>query len=51
MSARKGSSFTMYIDEDLKLALNIIALKQKRNMADIIRDLIQNFVDENSDKL
>lgn len=51
MAARKGSPFTLYVDEELKLALNIIAIKKKRNMADIIRELIEKYVKENSDEL
>ena len=38
---------TFDIDEDLKTELQIIALKQKRTVKEILNDLIQEFVNEN----
>ena len=38
---------TFDIDEDLKTELQIIALKQKRTVKEILNDLIQDFVNEN----
>ena len=35
------------IDEDLKTELQIIALKQKKTVKEILTDLIQDFVNEN----
>lgn len=51
MTTRKGSPFSMYIDEDLKLSLKIIALKQKTTIAEILRELIIKYINENKDKL
>lgn len=38
---------TFDIDEDLKTELQIIALKQKKTVKEILTDLIQDFVNEN----
>lgn len=38
---------TFDIDEDLKTELQIIALKQKRTVKEILNELIQDFVNEN----
>ena len=38
---------TFDIDEDLKTELQIIALKQKRTVKEILNDLIHEFVNEN----
>ena len=38
---------TFDIDEDLKTELQIIALKQKRTVKEILTELIQDFVNEN----
>ena len=38
---------TFDIDEDLKTELQIIALKQKKTVKDILNELIQEFVNEN----
>ena len=38
---------TFDIDEDLKTELQIIALKQKRTVKEILTELIQEFVNEN----
>ena len=38
---------TFDIDEDLKTELQIIALKQKRTVKDVLTELIQDFVNEN----
>ena len=38
---------TFDIDEDLKTELQIIALKQKRTVKEILNELIQEFVNEN----
>lgn len=42
-------TFTFNIPKDLKLDFNLIAVKKRQNMADIIRKLIENFVKENKD--
>lgn len=38
---------TFDIDEDLKTELQIIALKQKRTVKDVLNELVQDFVNEN----
>ena len=38
---------TFDIDEDLKTELQIIALKQKKTVKEILTELIQDFVNEN----
>ena len=38
---------TFDIDEDLKTELQIIALRQKTTVKDILNNLIKDFVDEN----
>lgn len=37
-------TFTFNISKDLKTDFNILAIKQKRNMADITRELIEAYV-------
>lgn len=39
--------FNFELPPELKLDFNIIALKTKRSMADITRELIENFVKDN----
>lgn len=40
-------TLTFQIDKDLKTELKVIALKQDRNLKDILAELIQDFVNEN----
>ena len=40
-------NFSMKIPSELKLKFKLIAVKQGRDMADIIRKLIKDFVNEN----
>ena len=40
------SRLVVDIDEDLKIKLKIIALKQKKTMKEIITDLIKEYVDD-----
>ena len=40
-------SLTFSIDKDLKLELQIIALKQNRSVTSIITELIEDYVNEN----
>jgi len=40
-------TLTFQIDKELKTELKVIALKQDRNLKDILCELIQDFVDEN----
>ena len=40
------SRLVIDIDEDLKIKLKIIALKQKKTMKEIITELIQEYVDD-----
>lgn len=39
----------MLLDDELKKKLNIIAVQRGQKMSEIVRDLIQKFVDENYD--
>lgn len=41
--------FNMLLDDELKKKLNIIAIQRGQKMSEIVRDLIQKFVDENYD--
>ena len=41
--------FNMLLDDDLKKKLNIIAVQRGQKMSEIVRDLIQKFVDKNYD--
>ena len=41
------TTITFKIDKDLKQELKIIALKQDKNVKDILTSLIQDFVNEN----
>lgn len=41
--------FNMLLDDELKKKLNIIAVQRGQKMSEIVRDLIQKFVDENYD--
>lgn len=40
-------TLTFTIDKELKTELKIIALRQDRNIKDILAELIQEFVNEN----
>lgn len=51
MAERKGSPFTLYLDDEIKMQLNVIAVKKRTNMADIIRNLILKFIEENKENL
>ena len=35
------------IDEELKIQLKIIAVKEKKTVSDIIAELVQQYIDEN----
>lgn len=43
-------TFTFNIPKTLKLDFNILALKQQRNMADIVRELIEKYVKDYNEK-
>ncbi len=40
------TNFNFELPSDLKFSFNIIALKEKRSMADIIRELMEAYVAE-----
>lgn len=42
-------TFTFNIPKALKLDFNILAIKSGKNMADIVRELIAKYVQENKD--
>ena len=42
--------FNMLLEDELKKKLHIIAVNQGKKMSEIVRDLIEKFVEENSEK-
>jgi predicted DNA-binding protein len=43
-----NTTFTFEIPKEVKINFNILAVKQGRSMADIIRELMENYLKENS---
>ena len=41
------TNLNISIDEELKIQLKIIAVKEKKTVSDIIAELVQQYIDEN----
>ena len=40
-------TLTFQIDEDLKIELKVLAVRQKKSLTQLLNEIIQDFVDEN----
>lgn len=42
-----NETLTFQIDEDLKIELKVLAVRQKKSLTQLLNEIIQDFVDEN----
>ena len=40
-------TLTFQIDEDLKIELKVLAVRQKKSLTQLLNEILQDFVDEN----